>query len=520
MLRDVVRIYLDTLTEREFDGPLLALLDARGFKDVHFIHGAFEFGKDVLAKRVDPETGEVHQYLIQSKAGDIGMPEWRGVRPQLDECQYNTIGHPSFDPNLPRVAVLVTTGRLKGAAPADAAEYRKAAAARGDALVEIWENSDLIDWMLDDPTVGVAGGALEVDLLKMVTSILDKGVNDRRIESYGRRWLAKEGSSLRATIESAILVNTLLRVRRLDLAMSVALQLVRCAEQDALAPEGLQQAARRLVCSLASQVRDQMDPLLDDPLDVARYLRSEPALLTYPVICCRAAEAVALGLAVAREQGDSAGVEAFQRTLRLLAQLPGAARPVSDLFASSVIATTLLLSTYDHDGAVEYLRRVAKWVLDRHDEAMSGLGLAGLGEDEEVTAARLLGGSLSSTTLDRRPASYLATAVLDLALFLDARALFEAVRESIAALRIVPEATAADEATAQWTRGGEQVWPVPRVDFLPFEAQVEAERAQPPVDAVTALLLTAACRSRHYPGGWAGLATAQSLPASVNEAPS
>ena len=103
-----------------------------------------------------------------------------------------------------------------------------------------------------------------------------------------------------------------------------------------------------------------------------------------------------------------------------------------------MIAATLMLNTFDQASAANYLRRVARWMLDRHDEAMSGLGLSGLGEDETVTAARLFGGSLSSTTLDRRPSSYLATAVLDLAAFLGAKDLYEAVRASVSALGSFP----------------------------------------------------------------------------------
>ena len=193
LLRDVVGTFLDTLTEREFDGPLLALLHARGFTDIHFIHGAFEFGKDVLAKKTDPATGETRQYVIQSKAGDIGQPEWRAVRPQLEECEYNTIGHPSFDPDLPRVAVLVTTGRLKGAAPADVTEYRKSVEARGLADLEIWERPDLVEWLCDDPVVGVAGDEVQADLMGMLTSVRDGGITDRRIETYTRRWLPTDG---------------------------------------------------------------------------------------------------------------------------------------------------------------------------------------------------------------------------------------------------------------------------------------------------------------------------------------
>lgn len=505
MLRDVVGTFLDTLTEREFDGPLLALLSARGFTDVHFIHGAFEFGKDVLAKKVDPATGEARQYVIQSKAGDIGQPEWRAVRPQLEECEYNTIGHPSFDANLPRVAVLVTTGRLKGSAPADVTEYRKSVEARGLADLEIWEKSDLVDWICDEPTVGIAGETVQVDLLSLMTSVLDSGVTDRRIEVYTRRWLPPTGSATRAAVEAAILINALLRVKRLDLGISVALQLVRATEHDPAAPQGPKSAARRLVMTLTARVREQVEPLLGDPLDLARHTVSQLALLTYPVICCRVAEALALGLAVAREASDSDEVARFQDALAALAEHPGTARPPGDLFAPSVIATTVMLSTFQRDAAEAYLGRVARWLLDRHDEDLAGLGLASIAEDEEATAARLLGGSLASTTLERRPSSYLATAVLDLAMFLKQKDLYDALRDNIAALRIVPESTGADEAKARWSRGGTDVWPLPRVEFETWGVQEAATRASAGADPVSALLLAAACRSRHYPGGWGGL---------------
>jgi len=92
VLRVAVGNFLDSLTEREFDAPLLAILAAQGFTDIHFIHGGFEFGKDVIAKKIDAETGELRQYAIQSKAGDINQAGWREVRPQLDECEYNTRG--------------------------------------------------------------------------------------------------------------------------------------------------------------------------------------------------------------------------------------------------------------------------------------------------------------------------------------------------------------------------------------------------------------------------------------------
>lgn len=501
MLRDVVGTFLDTLTERQFDGPLLALLAARGFTDVHFIHGQFEFGKDVVAKKADSETGVVRQYVIQSKAGDIGQPEWRAVRPQLEECEYNTLGHPSFDASLPRVAVLVTTGRLKGSAPADASEYKKSVAARGLADLEIWERPDLVDWMCDDPTVGVAGEAVQVDLLAILTSIHDQGVTDRRIEAYARRWLPPSGNATRAAVEAAILVNALVRVRRLDLGLSVALQLFRATEQDGAMAE----AARRLLVDLCTGVVDQVEPLLGDPLDLARHTVSQVALVTYPVICCRVMEAAALGLALVRDAGAEADAAHFEEILAAVAHQPGSARPPSDLFAASVIVATVMLTTVRRPAAEEYLGRVARWLLDRHDDDLGGLGLASVAEDEETTTARLLGGSLASTTLERRRSSYLATAVMDLALFLGAEPLYESLRENLSALQIIPESTGADETTAHWSRGGANVWPHPRIDFERWDVQLARTPSTAPHDDLAALLLTAACRSRHYRGGWAGL---------------
>ncbi|MBK8755634.1 MAG: hypothetical protein IPM08_00400 [Actinomycetales bacterium] len=505
MLRDVVGTFLETLTEREFDGPLLALLHARGFTNIHFNHGAFEFGKDVLAKKTDPDTGETRQYVIQSKAGDIGQPEWRAVRPQLEECEYNTIGHPSFDADLPRVAVLVTTGRLKGAAPADVTEYRKSLEARGLADLEIWERSDIVEWLCDDPTVGVAGNEVEGDLMGMLTSVRDGGITDRRVETYSCRWLPPTGSAPRASVEAAILVNALLRTKRLDLALCVALQLIRATEHDPTASGDAKAAAKRLAQGLALQVCNQVEPLLGDPLDFVRSTVSQLAMLTYPVICCRVAEALALGLALARDAGEGSAATRFEEALRSFAEQPGAARPVGDLFAPSVIAVTVMLGTFDAAAAKAYLGRVAHWLLDRYDEEESGLGLASLAEDEEKTAERLLAGSLASTTLERRTSSYLATVVLDLALHLGDKDLYEAVRENLIALRVVAQATCADEGKARWARGGTDVWPLPRVEFEPWNVQTAKVVTGAPTDPVLALVLGAACRSRHYSGGWGGL---------------
>lgn len=124
----------------------------------------------------------------------------------------------------------------------------------------------------------------------------------------------------------------------------------------------------------------------------------------------------------------------------------------------------------------------------------------------QTTAARLFGGALETTTLEPRASSYLATTLLDLALFLDLKELYETLLVNFRALRIVPQTTNADESKAYWTRGGPDVWPVPNVGFEPWESQTAHPLASPPVDPILALLLTAACRSRHYRAAWREIA--------------
>jgi len=71
LLDDAVAAYLDSVSERAFDEPLVALLRVLGYSNVHLVHGQREFGKDVIGQL----AGE--QWAFQSKAGDIGQAAGR-----------------------------------------------------------------------------------------------------------------------------------------------------------------------------------------------------------------------------------------------------------------------------------------------------------------------------------------------------------------------------------------------------------------------------------------------------------
>src|SRR5207244_5826618 len=114
MLDNAIAGFLAAVTEREFDEPLLALLRARGFDDIHYLHGSVEFGKDVIAKA--EREGERTQFVIQSKAGDVNLGGWTSIAGQLDLLRNDRHAHPNFNETLPRQAVLLLTGRLTGGA--------------------------------------------------------------------------------------------------------------------------------------------------------------------------------------------------------------------------------------------------------------------------------------------------------------------------------------------------------------------------------------------------------------------
>jgi hypothetical protein len=149
LLTDAIGSYLDSLTEREFDAPFMALLRLRGFTDIHFLHGPFEFGKDFIAKRV--EEGQECQYTFQTKAGNINLSDWSGCRVQIDMLRTNSAAHPNFDKGLSRRARLVTTGRLVGGAPISGQEYREHLKTLGEADFEVWDRDSLVDQLAIDP---------------------------------------------------------------------------------------------------------------------------------------------------------------------------------------------------------------------------------------------------------------------------------------------------------------------------------------------------------------------------------
>src|SRR2546422_10716296 len=96
--------------------------------------------------------------------------------------------------------------------------------------------------------------------------------------------------------------------------------------------------------------------------------------VTYPVRCLRAAETIALlGLLLLEEEKLEAE-EIANQLCSFLSANPGAAHPISDRYAVSLIPIVLLLYRFDRTVELNvYVRAVIKWVADRYDNDSLGL---------------------------------------------------------------------------------------------------------------------------------------------------
>lgn len=503
MLRAVVKNFLENLTEREFDPVLLALLSSQGFQDIHFIHGGFEFGKDVIAKRFDTGNQSMRQYSIQSKAGDLRQADWRAVRPQLEECEYNTRAHPAFDAHLPRVAVLVTTGRLKGSAAVDAQEFKDACTRRGLANFEVWDQDTIVGWLSREPTIGLQEVSVQDDLTALLSSISRQRITEPLLERHTRSWLDGDNSSTRlarASIETAIILYELRKAYRLDLAALVALHLYRAAwlpwhhEKEDIR-SATSSTAVRLFVSVSTELLNQLEPMLDNPEGLAKSVSDIGYIFTYPALCSRLVETFSV-LALSQSDGEIAA-RASAAVVKLATDHPGTVRPPAEQFAAAILPVTTVLLRFDEGTARRYLRNVSQWVLDRYDTVCDGLGLGSIDEEEFVQFERLVGGAMTFTSIEMRNSSYLAAVLLSsirLGAFDD---LYEAVLNNMNALRITITEFQADETRAQWRRGGPKVELQLRHSHGSRTLQGGAGYASD-ATAMDAIFLGSVVRNRHY----------------------
>lgn len=458
MLDNALVTWLESIGERDLDEPLRALLRAHRFTDVHFVHGASEFGRDLIAKRVD--DGELRQYAIQSKAGDIGIGAFREVRLQIDSIRTGGLSHPGFDASLPRVGVLTTTGRLVGDARLEAQAYKLQYAAEME--FDVWDQDRLVEMLLTQPQAVLAGRE-EGPLLRMLGMADARELAHLEIERFSRRWCPDDGqlASAADVIEAAVLMGKLRAYDRLDLACVTALALVRGAvagaytagrtDEETLAAAT---AATGLFVSYSEQLFERCDAEMLRPVPFVNRHQEFGFFATYSVRCARTIEILGLLALWQRLTPEQDPGPVTEWLCRFIAEQPGAAHPLSDHYAVSLIPPAIAVARHDRPVAAGWLRDTVVWLADRYEGEQRGL--AGYDADPPTEIGYLLS-AWPHSDLPRRPPSYLASVLLDLISALELGELYEETRRELLAVNAHPELLHVPDTVAQFRYDGADI---------------------------------------------------------------
>jgi hypothetical protein len=454
MLRNVLGDYLDEVHERDFDLPLLAFLPTLGFYDIHYTHGQVEFGKDVIAKRV--EAGTAIQYSFQSKAGDISQGDWRdGIMGQMLEAVMTGLSHPNFDRGLPYQSILVVTGRLLGNAALGLQDLNATIQNKyGKRSIIVWDHEVLLGHL---ETAGLEGVYRATALgfvgygsfFILYGKCTEGNISDREVERHFRRWLDGTVSPsmclLAATIEAEILAQKCVQQGLLYEAIQIYLAATRTLLFQARTEES---AARRIelieldgrmklrlhaMCALyLNEIRQNWQA---SKQDLVRVVTSPGAIFTYLVQCARIMETAGALYFLESDQATRQTILEFIDDFAL--REPGCAHIPSDRWAVSLVLPVLALcSGRRHERAVEILHRATVWLCDR---VQHGDGIASIESDPITEVTQLLGHPFSFIPQPPASASLLATVICDLAAFLGNEQLYSDVVNDIKACNISPE---------------------------------------------------------------------------------
>lgn len=502
MLDDAVAAFLDgIIIERTFDEPFIALLRAEGYTDIRLIHGSFEMGKDVIARR------DGHQWVFQTKAKNVGLTAFREIRNQLYDARMSDIAAPGFDKHAPRVAVLVITGRLTGGAPAAAQEYSDQAAQRGEPGVKFWDRDTLVGKFSGNADAALRT-SVDGQLLGMLGAIDDTSVEIDAVEIFSRRWLSWEPSRMLGAgiIEAAIVCERLRATERLDLASHLALCAVRAGWVAAQGSSVAAEAGGALFDTYSRLLWAECDERLLRDKAVVGY-SGFSAWVTYQVRCLRLAEIVSLLALRVRDDEPQLTAEIAEWIAKFVETQPGLCRPLGDRYAVSIIPIVLLLARRDRDTAAAVLRATACWVCDRYERANLGLGDVDATPTEEL--ARILGAPFQHVPLQRRQTSQAAGVLLDLAALLELNSDYADIRNDTLAVGLCPSILVPGDGTDWLSRTGLKN----RWDFnaayadeltrtAPVAPHLGLSEEAPPIPRERwwdGLAVAAAVRDRHFP---------------------
>lgn len=431
MLRNVLEDYLDSIIERDFDYPIMSLLQAMNFYDIHFTHGAVEFGKDFIAKRI--ENGNEYQYAIQSKKGNINQSLWRNeIRGQLEEAVLSDLSHPQFDINLPRKAVLVTTGRLSGGARLASQEFKTKLETENKIQELIfWEKEQLVQFSEEFGLSGIyqntaKGSKGFAQFYLIYSKAIEGNLSDREIEEFSRIWLDENleyrKRILRASLETDIIASKLVENGLIYEAVIFYLSLARIVMQTTYEKDD------NFVIEIYTEIiNGKITPLCEVFFNqlMSNWEKTEKSLvhlclkdsslpmLQYIVWCARILELNSLYFFLNKDENKKREITNF--LIEFIEKEEGCGHIPSDRYAVTMVWILLaLIKSGDKDKAIDLLRKCVVWLCDRVEK---GFGLARYEADEYEETIALLGYPFDFIKVDKNKSSFLATILADLAAF-------------------------------------------------------------------------------------------------------
>ena len=478
MLRDLIERYLDNIKkERAFDAMFLALVAAEGFSDIHFTHGALEFGKDFIAKR--DHGGVLTQYAFQIKAGNVGAPYWREIRHQMLETLTNDIGGPSFDATLPRRAMLVLTGRLVGTAGADYQEFSRTIGTTfpGRSIEPAWDRETLIGLLLKHGPEQLFRAGADISsygaFYGLYGDVVERRAKVDDIEKHFDHRLhaaAPAAERLAAVaIEAHLFADAATSSDQPYIAMQAMLAEMRAVAFEMQSGDLTGAQAAAMLRAAKTNVFDAAEALCSVYYDriaavgvLSDAVGGAGLIVTYPIICSQLMEA----LVMQYELGDDTqAADAAEKLAALVAGEPGCAHPISDRYAVSVVWAVRTLSASGHgQEARALLREAANWLVDRYWEDGLGLAPCDAGEDEEI--AMILGGPFEGVDAARSSGSLLACALMDAACLLQDDQVYDGLRADILAAEINPRYYQIRDTPGQFEYCAEDIVRFPNIEFV------------------------------------------------------
>lgn len=101
MIERLLENWLDSASERSYQGPFLQMLVAAGYSLLHNTrHTPIEFGKDIIAH--DPEGALVAFQLKGNPGATMNLTGLRAIYPQLQELSGFVVRYPGMEPSVPK----------------------------------------------------------------------------------------------------------------------------------------------------------------------------------------------------------------------------------------------------------------------------------------------------------------------------------------------------------------------------------------------------------------------------------